>query len=250
MSTSRPLTTSRPLVGIWLGRRSYRPVYDLQVRLMEERKRGEGVDRMLLVEHDPVITLGRTAQWSNLLASPEALENRGVELVRTDRGGDVTLHGPGQLVGYPIVDLRPERCDVRRYVRDLAFTMNQVIAPFDVQGGLVDDLVGLWVDPTSRSEWPGQGKTTALHKIGAIGVRLSRWVTMHGFALNLSMDLDLFRLIVPCGISQHGVTTLEKLHGDAPSVRDAADSAFEHFSQRFEASDVHFEDWSQRSSLD
>jgi lipoyl(octanoyl) transferase len=218
---------ARRLHGRWLGRRPYAEVHELQQRLHEQRQRGEVPDTVLLLEHEPVVTLGRGAHRANLLASPAALQARGIDVCDTGRGGDVTLHAPGQLVAYPILDLGPDRCDVRRYVGDLCETMRRVATHWGVAGGAVSGLIGLWVDTASPAAWPGEQSAARLAKIGAIGVRISRWVTMHGFALNLTTDLSLYEVIVPCGISQHGVSSLQALVGAAPSTREAAPVALD-----------------------
>ncbi|MBK6519387.1 MAG: lipoyl(octanoyl) transferase LipB [Polyangiaceae bacterium] len=209
--------------AFYLGRRPYAPVHSLQTRLMEARREGRlERDLVLLLEHEPVVTLGRAAKAGNVLLSAEALAERGVHLEETGRGGDVTFHGPGQLVGYPIVDLRPDRCDLRRYVRSLCELMVRVARDHDVEAGTVDGLVGVWVDADKPQEWATAAWARRLAKIGAVGVRVSRWVTMHGFALNLDVDLRHFDLIVPCGIKEHPVTSLAELVGSARSVRDVA----------------------------
>lgn len=212
-------------MGVWLGRRRYAPVEMLQRELFELRKRGQLRDVVLLLEHEPVITLGRGAHPEHLLASRELLSQRGIDVVETDRGGEVTLHAPGQLVCYPIVGLAPDRCDVRRYVKDLTATMRELIAPSELSAGEMPGLVGLWVDASSPAEWSGPERAAAPVKIGAIGVRLSRWVSMHGFALNLSTDLSLYRLIVPCGVTQYGVCSVASLRGAAPSPLELAPRA-------------------------
>jgi len=216
---------TRNLDGIWLGRQRYAEVHALQERLFEARREGTIGDTVLFLEHEPVVTLGRGAKPEHLLGGEAALARAGIDLFRTGRGGDVTLHAPGQLVGYPILDLSPDRRDVRRYVKDLAEVMRRVLLARGVGAGLIDAYVGLWVDGESPAAWPGQSAAREPLKIGAIGVRISRWITMHGFALNLDVDLGLYRHIVPCGISEHGVTSLSRLTGAALPVRDAAELA-------------------------
>lgn len=187
-----------------LGRVAYQDALDIQRELVDQRKQGVIPDQLLLLEHPDVITLGvRTRnERSHVLATPEALEAEGVELFETGRGGDVTFHGPGQLVGYPIIDLKPDRCDVHRYVRDLEEVLIRAVGEFGISAGRIAGLTGIWVGPAGRED-----------KLAAIGVRISRWVTSHGFALNVNTDLSRFGLIVPCGITDHGVTSMERLIG-------------------------------------
>jgi lipoyl(octanoyl) transferase len=221
----------------WLGRVRYARGHALQERLVGARLRGEVGDTLLLLEHDPVITLGRSAREKNLLLPTARLGELGVDVHATARGGDVTYHGPGQLVAYPIFDLSPDRQDVRRYVRDLARVMVALARGYGVDASFIEGdskLVGVWVDEGSPQKWSGP-ESARLAKIGAIGVHLSRWITMHGFAFNVSTDLSGFALIVPCGIADHGVTSLEALGVRAPAVGAVAERAVALFAEVFEA---------------
>jgi lipoyl(octanoyl) transferase len=217
----------RTLQGFWLGRRRYAAVHELMLSLHERRQAGLIGDTVLLLEHEPVITLGRAAKAGHVMLSDDALGRRGIDLVQTGRGGDVTLHAPGQLVGYPIVDLNPDRRDVRRYVRDLTETMRRLSASWGVSAGLSNTYIGLWVDRARVHDYPGDDRALDPAKLGAIGVRISRWVTLHGFALNLTTDLELFQLIVPCGIVGRAVTSIAELTGLRPEAPEAASLAFE-----------------------
>jgi len=225
----------------WLGRTRYAEAHALQERLVQARVRGEIGDVILALEHDPVITLGRGADPRNVLADVHERAAEGLDYFGTGRGGDVTFHGPGQLVAYPIVDLKPDRCDVRRYIRDLAEVMIRLARDFDIGAGYGADpkLVGVWVDLESPRRWEKgervEGAHATIAKIGAIGVRLSRWVTMHGFAFNASTDLMAFRHIVPCGITAHGVTSLAALGVAPPPMEELARKSAAHFSAVFDA---------------
>jgi lipoyl(octanoyl) transferase len=232
----------RAFTAHWLGRVRYAEAHALQERLLDARIRGEIGDKLLLLEHEPVVTLGKGAKEQNVLVPRADLERRGIDLHETGRGGDVTYHGPGQLVAYPIFDLHPDRLDVRRYVRDLARVMIALAADHGIDASFIEGdskLVGVWVDEASPRDWPGDprepGGAAKPAKIGAIGVRLSRWVTMHGFAFNVTTALDGFQLIVPCGISQYGVTSLAALGVAAPSVEEVARASVVHFARVFEA---------------
>ena len=216
----------RPIEIRRLGTIKYADALDLQKRLVEERKAGRIPDQLLLLEHPPVITLGVRSKddRAHVLASPEELEQEGVELVETGRGGDVTFHGPGQLVGYPILDLRPDRLDVHRYVRDLEDVMIRMAASFNVTASRQPGLTGAWVDR------PGAGT----EKLAAIGVRIARWITSHGFAFNVNTDLAGFGLIVPCGIADKGVTSLHRLLGREVPMDEVAEACVAAFSTVFD----------------
>jgi len=202
-----------------LGRLSYADGLDLQAQLVARRQAGEVPDTLLLLEHEPVFTLGRSARRENVLLSEEALRERGFALFDTGRGGDVTYHGPGQVVGYPILDLSPDRRDAHRYVRDLEEVMIRTCADYAIPAGRVAGLTGTWVGPD---------------KIGAIGVRIARWVTSHGFAFNVSTDLAPFSLIVPCGIQNRGVTSLERLRGRSVPLDEVMDRLTRHLAAVFQ----------------
>jgi len=182
------------------GLTSYSDAYALQQRLVAARKAGAIEDVLLFFEHPHVITLGRNANRANLLASEHVLRQKNVELQATNRGGDVTYHGPGQIVGYPILNLDRIKRDVGWYVRTLEEAMIRVSADFGVAAYRVTGKTGIWVEAQPQEE-----------KLGAIGVHISRWVTSHGFAYNVATDLRYFDLIVPCGIADRKATSLEKL---------------------------------------
>jgi lipoyl(octanoyl) transferase len=192
-----------------LGLISWAGAYALQQRVVAARKAGEIGDVLLLCEHPHVITLGRNANRSNLLVSEHVLRQKGVELHPTNRGGDITYHGPGQLVGYPILNLNGIKRDVGWYVRMLEEAMIRASAGFGVGAFRVPGKTGIWVQAGSSEE-----------KLGAIGVHLSRWVTSHGFAYNVSTDLRYFDLIIPCGIADRKATSLEKLTGHAVALAE------------------------------
>src|SRR5436189_2919176 len=190
----------KPLEIRSLGVLGYAEALALQRQLVEERRAGAIPDVLLFVEHPPVLTLGVRGDGgrSHILATSEALAASGIEVHETGRGGDITYHGPGQIVGYPILDLKPDRCDVHRYVRDLEAVLIRTAADYGVEAGRVDGLTGVWV---------------GREKLAAIGVRIARWITSHGFALNVTTDLEYFKLIVPCGIGDRSVTSLATLLG-------------------------------------
>ena len=207
-----------------LGLVEYGAGLELQAALVEERRSGAIGDTMLLLEHPPVITLGvkTRGNQANIVASPQVLAAEGVAVFETGRGGDITYHGPGQLVGYPIFDLRPDRCDVHRYVRDIEEALIIALREFDIDGGRLAGRTGVWVGPDGREE-----------KVAAIGVRISRWITSHGFALNVGTNLKHFQLIVPCGIADRGVTSIERLLGRAVPMGDVEDAVVRAFGRVF-----------------
>ncbi len=208
----------RPLEVRRLGRVPYARGLDLQAELVAERQAGRIGDLLLLLEHDPVFTLGRNARGENVLHPAEALRERGFDVFETGRGGDVTYHGPGQVVGYPILDLAPDRRDVHRYVRDLEEVMLRTCAGYGLPASRVAGLTGVWLGN---------------EKIGAIGVRIARWVTSHGFAFNVATDLSAFDLIVPCGIRGRGVTSLERQLGRPVPTAEVMSRLSEHFGAVF-----------------
>ena len=206
-----------------LGIVPYAEALTLQRELVEERRAGRVPDLLLLLQHPPVITLGVKGDGgrSNVLVTDDRLAELGVEISETGRGGDVTYHGPGQIVGYPILDLKPDRCDVHRYVRDLEDVMIRVCADYGVSATRITGLTGTWIGN---------------EKVGAIGVRISRWITSHGFAFNVTTNLADFQLIVPCGIADHGVTSLEKATGRTLSIGEVEDRVATQFATVFKFS--------------
>jgi lipoyl(octanoyl) transferase len=204
-----------------LGTVGYPEALAMQRALVEERRADRVPDLLILLQHPPVITLGVKGDGgrSNVLATTDRLAELGIAVEETGRGGDVTYHGPGQVVGYPILDLRPDRQDVHRYVRDLEDVMIRTCADYGLTAGRLAGLTGAWI---------------GAEKIGAIGVRISRWITSHGFAFNVSTRLDHFQLIVPCGISDRGVTSLERATGRAVPIGEAEERIAEHFAGVFD----------------
>jgi len=203
----------------------YAEALALQRSLVEERRFGRIGDTLLLLEHPHVITLGVRGDGgrSHILATDEALAARGIEVFEAGRGGDVTYHGPGQLVGYPIVDLNPDRRDVHRYVRDLEEVLIRTARDYGIAADRVEGLTGVWV---------------GREKLAAIGVRIARWVTSHGFALNVNANLDYFSLIVPCGIADRGITSLSRLVGRPVELDETAERVAGHFANVFDFSSL------------
>src|SRR5712664_1071912 len=222
----RPCKETRPVLNncltVDLGLIGYAEAYALQKRVVAARKADAIEDALLLCEHPPVITLGRSGKRENLLASEHVLRQKGVEFHATDRGGDITYHGPGQIVGYPILNLGAIRRDVVWYVRMVEEAMIRATVEFGVAAERVAGKTGIWVKNGSAEE-----------KLGAIGVRISRWVTSHGFAYNVSTDLRYFDLIVPCGIVDRKATSLEKLLGRSVKREEIAPRIAKHLGEVF-----------------
>lgn len=207
----------RPILATWLGRVAYAPAYELQRVVAELRAEDKLPDTLLLLEHEHVYTLGRRGTRGEILWDDDTLTERGVEVVPTDRGGRVTYHGPGQLVGYPIMNLgvSPDLCD---YVRALERAMIGTAADFGVKAAAIEGLPGIWAGGA---------------KLGAIGVHVARGITTHGFAINVTTDLDLFNGIIPCGIADRGVTSLESIRGEPVAMDEAIASMVTQFGNAF-----------------
>ena len=211
----------RPLDVRRLGVVPYQEALALQRSLVEDRRADRTGDVLLLLQHPPVITVGVKGDGgrAHIVASASTLSELDIDVSETGRGGDVTYHGPGQIVGYPILDLRPDRCDVHRYVRDIEEVMIRTCTDYGVAAGRIEGLTGAWVNGA---------------KIGAIGVRISRWITSHGFAFNVTTNLDHFNLIVPCGISDKSVTSLRRLVSHEVSLEEVEESLVRHLGDVFE----------------
>ena len=201
-----------------LGLIDYEEAYDLQKRFWAEKTAGKEDDILLLLEHKPTLTLGKSGKLKNLLIERDELADKKIPLYFTDRGGDITYHGPGQLVAYPIVDLRKRGKDIHRYINDLQEAVIGTLADFSIVGEKDQKHVGVWV-----------GKD----KVCAIGVAVHQWITMHGLALNVDPDLNSFSLITPCGIVGRGVTSMAKLGESAPSMEEVTIRFIAHFSRVF-----------------
>lgn len=219
----------RELAVLRLGRVEYED--GLKLMKLFGRARAEGLvpDTLLLLEHPPVLTLGRAAKPENVTTPKAMLDRLGIGVFETDRGGDVTYHGPGQIVGYPIFNLAPDRQDVRRYVRSVEEALIRAVAKFGITAGRISKWPGIWI---------GEEGAPDARKIGQIGVHLSRWLTSHGFALNVRPDLAHFRLIVPCGIREAGVTSMEKELDRCPELSEVEAALEGTFADVFEATVV------------
>ncbi len=197
----------------------YESAEQLQRRTVRERQSGDAPDTILLLEHPMTYTIGRSGGEDHMLVPEAEIEKAGGTVVRVDRGGDITYHGPGQLVGYPILDLNEHYRDVHRYLRDLEEVMIGILDDYGLKGTRIEGLSGVWL---------GQDK------VGAVGVHVNRWVTSHGFALNVNVDLDDFRRIIPCGITDHGVTSMEQQLGRSVSLEETAEHAAGHIARVFD----------------
>jgi len=214
-----PLFTRSPIEVRQLGVVEYGAAYQLQKKLHQQRVRGEVEDTLLLLEHPPTITVGKAGSIDNILVSRDTLDQRGISLYFVDRGGDVTYHGPGQLVGYPILDLSSRGGDLKRYVRDLEEVLIRTLEDFSIEAGRDPQHVGVWI---------GQ------KKIASIGLSIREWVTMHGFALNVSPALKHFSLIHGCGLKDRKATSIEDLLGVPPSLEQVTERLLQHFSEFFD----------------
>jgi lipoate-protein ligase B len=211
--------TAKSVRAAWLGKQDYGSVLELQLAACRAKKGGLEDDFLLLLEHPPTITLGRNADWSNLLAPKTELDALGVQCFEIDRGGDITYHGPGQLVGYPILQLRPGERDVHRLMRLLEQSLIDLLAEFGIESERTEKLTGVWT---------GRGK------IAAMGIHISRWITRHGFALNVDTEMSYFDLIIPCGIAGKGVVSMSSLTGRAFQLEDVARKYACHFGRLFD----------------
>lgn len=205
--------------AIFEERQDYARALALQMQICDLKKEGFAPDVLLLLEHPPVITLGRSGDWHNLVVSEEILRSRGVTRCHVDRGGDITFHGPGQLVGYPLLRLEQHEQDVHRYMRNLEETIIRVLEGYGIAAGREEKLTGVW---------------TSSKKICALGVHISRWVTRHGFALNVNTDLSFYDLIVPCGLVGKQVTSMQTILQHEVDLREVAEKLTGHFGRVFE----------------
>jgi lipoate-protein ligase B len=223
-SETEPVVRERLEVG-WFDRpQPYLPTWELQRRIHARRVEGLCADTLLLLEHEPVVTIGRNGKEANLLLPEQLLRSRGIDLVHNDRGGDVTYHGPGQLIGYPIVDLRVLHHDIHRFLREIEEGLILAVARWGIKAGRNPGKTGVWVGE---------------EKLASIGLKASHWVTMHGFALNVTTDLTPFDLIVPCGIAGCRMTSIEKQTGRAPTVREVGDVVAEELARIWGRTPVH-----------
>lgn len=205
------------------GITDFQEAWDFQKGLFNQVVADRSENFLILTEHNPVITIGKTGSYKNLITDPKHLNSKGINVVEIDRGGDITFHGPGQLVGYPILDLSQFKKDIHWFLRNLEEVIIHTLRDFDIEGERIPDLTGVWVKG---------------NKICAIGVKVTRWVTMHGFALNVSTNLDHFNHIIPCGISGHGVTSIFEQIGNIVDQKDVINSLNHHFAEIFDVQQI------------
>ena len=208
----------KPLLVVDLGRTRYADTWELQKQIFALRTQKQIDDVLLLTEHEPVFTLGKGADENHLLAGEDERSSKKIDMFWIDRGGDVTFHGPGQIVGYPIIDLSLQYLDIHRYLRDLEEMIIRTLSEYGINAGREPEFTGVWV----KNE-----------KVAALGVKVSKWVTMHGFALNVATDLSFFDRIIPCGIFHKGVTSLQNIIGNSVPIVEVQQKLIRHFSQIF-----------------
>lgn len=206
-----------------LGFVDYKKTWDFQKELLNERKNNLIDDTLLLLEHPHTYTLGKTANKNNLIGSEDFLSKKSISIFEIDRGGDITYHGPGQLVGYPIINLTDWQQDTHKYLRALEEAIIKTIAEFGITGERNDKFTGVWINE---------------RKIAAIGIKVSRWITMHGFALNCNTDLSFYDGIIPCGIKDKAVTSIEKEIGQKISMNDLKEKFVKHFVEVFNYTEI------------
>jgi lipoyl(octanoyl) transferase len=216
-------TKLKTLELIDAGITDYHKAWEFQKKIFNQVVNDRSENYLILTEHNPVITIGKTGSFKNLLTEPAHLKSRGIKIIEIDRGGDITFHGPGQIVGYPILDLFQFKKDIHWYLRNLEEVIIQTLRDFNIEGGRIPDFTGVWVKKK---------------KICAIGVKVTRWVTMHGFALNVSTNLDYFNHIIPCGISDHGVTSIFDQIGNISDQKDVIKSLYHNFAEVFDIQQV------------
>jgi len=208
----------KSLYRIELGRTEYKSTWDLQKKLVNLRANGKLPDCLIMTEHEPVLTMGRGTSKSNLLSAPEELQKLNIELYKIERGGDITFHGPGQIVAYPIIDLSARGRDLHKYLRDLEQVVIDTLKEFDITAATKKGLTGVWVQN---------------HKLAAIGVAVSRWVSYHGLALNVNTDLEYFKHINPCGITRFPVGSISSILGKQVNFDEVSKILTENFANYF-----------------
>ena len=214
---------NKRLTLVSLGRMKFKPVWDIQKRLIDLRYENKIPDCLIVCEHEPVITMGRGTDKGNLLVSKESLQKKGVDIFEIERGGDITFHGPGQIILYPIVNLQYREKDTHKYLRDLESVVIDALSKINLKAGIKKGLTGIWVDD---------------HKIGAIGVAVSKWITYHGMALNVNTDLDYFKLINPCGITEYPVGSISGLLNNNINLKQVSEFLVDSFVKHFSYDDL------------